>query len=371
VSLNCGIIGLPNVGKSTIFSAMTTSIAEAENYPFCTIEPNIGIVPIDDFRLQHIAKFINPKKIVPTAVEFVDIAGLVKGASKGEGLGNQFLDNIRNVDAIIHVVRCFNNSDIAHVNGRVDPVEDIEVINIELALADLEVVTRRLNNIGKLIKSHDPKVQSKAKISIPILEHLKSQLSEGISASSIDLAPDELETIVDLNLITLKDVLYVCNIDEASIGNSEHPMVLDVINYASRHNSSSITVCGQLEAEIALLPTINERQVFIESSGLSESTLNRLVSSAYHLLGLRTFFTTGEKEVRAWLFRSGACAVEAAGAIHSDFQRGFIKAEIYHYDDLMKYGSEQKIKESGKMRMEGRDYLVQDGEIIHFRFNIS
>ena len=371
MGLNCGIVGLPNVGKSTIFSALTATKVEAENYPFWTIEPNIGIVPIDDPRLKQIAQYIKPRKTIPTVVEFVDIAGLVRGASKGEGLGNQFLGNIRDVDTIVHIVRCFEDSNVVHVNGRIDPIDDIEIINMELALSDLEVVNRRLDNIGKLIKSHDKKVQGNAKSSVPILEKLQHHLSDGMLARAVGLTTDDLECVNDLNLITLKEMLYVCNIDENSIDNSDHSLVSCVQDYAKDNNARAITICGKLEAEISALDSAKERTDFLKDVGIKQSGLYQLTSTVYHLLGLRTFFTAGEKEIRAWTFHDKDKAPAAAGVIHSDFERGFIKAEVYHLNDLTKYESEGKIRESGKMRIEGKEYLVQDGDIIHFRFNVS
>lgn len=369
MSVNCGIVGLPNVGKSTIFQALTSAPAEAANYPFCTIEPNQGIVTVADKRMDQIAQIISPQKIIPTIVEFVDIAGLVKGASKGEGLGNQFLGHIRQVNAIVHVVRCFEDEDITHVHGTIDPVGDIETINLELALADLEVVERKLSNMSKFLKSQDKKVQAQAKAAIPVLERLQEELSEGRSARSLGLDEDEKETVKDINLITLKDMLYACNIDENTIG-EDNDHVKAVRAYAEKENSRVITVCGKLEAEIAALESDEDKAEFRESAGLEESGLDQMIKEAYQLLGLRTYFTAGEKEVRAWTFKAGAKAPEAAGVIHTDFEKGFIKAEIYHCDDLFEHQSEQAVKTAGKLRMEGKEYVVQDGDVIHFRFNV-
>lgn len=370
MALNCGIVGLPNVGKSTLFQALTSAPAEAANYPFCTIEPNVGIVSVADERLDQITKFIKPQKTIPTVVEFVDIAGLVKGASKGEGLGNQFLGHIRSVNAVIHVVRCFENDDIIHVAGKIDPIEDIQTINLELALADLEVVERRLGGAAKAIKSQNKEISGKAKAQQPILEKLQKELAEGNAARMMDLSEDEKETIDDLNLITLKPVLYLCNVDEEAVTNNGNEFVDKVKEYAQTENAKTFLICGKLESEIASLETEEERAEFMEAAGIEKSGLQVLAKFAYDMLGLRTYFTAGEKEVRAWTFHAGAKAPQAAGVIHTDFERGFIKAEVFHCEDLFQYGTESKVKEAGKFRIEGKEYEVKDGDIMHFRFNV-
>ena len=368
MAINCGIVGLPNVGKSTIFKALTAAPAEAENYPFCTIEPNVGIVNVDDTRLKELGTIFHPEKTIPAVFEFVDIAGLVKGASKGEGLGNQFLGHIRQVDAIAHVVRCFEDDDVIHVNGKVDPLSDIETIDIELAFADLEVVEKKLNNLPKLMKSHNKEISSNAKVLEPILQNLKNNLEEGRSARSLDLSADDKILIKDLNLITLKDIIYVCNVKEDEIGQA-NPHVEKIKKYVN-NDDKVIEICGKIESEISLLETEEDKQEFMEAVGIEESGLSVLIRKTYHMLGLRTFFTAGEREVRAWTFKDGMLAPEGAGIIHTDFQRGFIKAEVYHCEDIFNLRTEAKLKENGKLRIEGKEYKLIDGDVIHFRFNV-
>ncbi len=369
MSLNCGIVGLPNVGKSTLFQAITSAPAEAANYPFCTIEPNVGIVEVPDIRLKKITQFIKPQKTIPTIVEFVDIAGLVKGASKGEGLGNKFLGNIRQVGAIVHVVRCFDDDNIIHVEGNIDPKRDIDTIETELAYADYESVLSRKDKNQKFIRSQDKKVAEKAKEQEPILEKLSDCLGAGKPARMLELEPEELDLIRDLHLITLKKQVYCCNVDENSI-NSDNQYVEIVKKIAADNGSEVVVISAQMEAEISKLDTPEEKAEFLKDLGLEESGLDKLVKKGYDILNLKTYFTAGEKEVRAWTFKEGSTAPQAAGVIHTDFERGFIKAEVYHCEDLFKFGSEQGIKDAGKLRIEGKEYIVKDGDVCHFRFNV-
>lgn len=368
MALNCGIVGLPNVGKSTIFSAVTSAPAEAANYPFCTIDPNVGMVSVPDERLDKIVKLIPPERVIPATVEFVDIAGLVKGASKGEGLGNRFLASIREVGVIAHVVRCFEDPDIIHVNNKIDPAGDIETINIELALADYDTVEKRYQKQGKLGRVSKEQ-QKENELVLPLYEKLMKGLSEGIPARNILSDEDERALVYDLHLLTMKPVIYVCNVDEDSIG-GDNQYVDTVRGIADKENSQVVVICGKIESEIAALDSAEEKAEFLEAVGLEESGLNPLIRAAYKTLGLRTFFTAGKDEDRAWTFHEGDKAPTCAGVIHSDFEKGFIKAEVYNCEDLFRYGSEQKVKEAGKLRLEGKEYVVQDGDIMFFKFNV-
>ncbi|MFA7671479.1 MAG: redox-regulated ATPase YchF [Sphaerochaetaceae bacterium] len=367
MGLNCGIVGLPNVGKSTIFSALSNAPAEAANYPFCTINPNIGIVSVPDERLDKIVKLIPTEKVIPATVEFVDIAGLVKGASKGEGLGNRFLASIREVGVLVHVVRCFENPDIIHVSDSVDPARDIEIINIELALADLETVEKRIERYERFGRLGG-EMAKEAKTLLPLLTKIKEALSNNIAARNLNLDEDEKNSLHDLHLITLKPLIYVCNIDEEAIanGNDYTKIVADI---AKKEGAEALNVCGKIEAEIALLSS-DEQKEFLEAVGLKESGLVQLIRSGYKTLNLSTFFTVGSDEDRAWTIKSGTKAPQAARTIHTDFEKGFIRAEVYHCDHLFEYGSEQKVREVGKLRLEGKEYVVRDGDIIRFRFNV-
>ncbi|MBI9106480.1 MAG: redox-regulated ATPase YchF [Spirochaetales bacterium] len=369
MGLNCGIVGLPNVGKSTIFSALTSAPAEAANYPFCTIDPNVGIVNVPDARLERISEIIVPAKKVPAIVEFVDIAGLVKGASKGEGLGNQFLSHIRQVGMIIHVVRCFDNDDITHVSGKIDPESDIEIINIELALADLSTVEKRIEKSSKQLRSPDKDISKKARAMEPVLVQLQNALSEGIPARSLEFDDDVIDDVRELQLITMKKHMFVCNVDETNEEES-NPYVEAVKKIAAAEGAEIAVICGALEADIAALETEEEKKEFLEEAGLSESGLSRLIRKVYGALGLRTFFTAGTDENRAWTYHEGALAPEAAGVIHTDFQKGFIKAEVYRCDDLFELGTEDAIRRAGKLRQEGKNYIVRDGDVMHFKFNV-
>lgn len=367
MGFNCGIVGLPNVGKSTLFNALLqTAQAEAANYPFCTIEPNTGRVAVPDNRLEKIAKIVNPQNILPTQLEFVDIAGLVRGASKGEGLGNQFLGHIRQVDAIAFVLRCFEDDDITHVEGGVDPLRDAEIIETELVLADLESIEKRIPNLEKKIRGQD----KEAKALMPMVENLQKVLAEGKPARvATPTDVDDLKMFKGLQLLTAKPVLYIANVEEdaAATGN-EHSAKVEA--YAKEQGAPSVIICASIEAELAGLESEDEKQEFLESLGLSESGLAKIIRAGYGLLDLQTFFTAGVKEVRAWTVRKGAKAPEAAGVIHTDFEKGFIRAEVTAYDDFVSLGGETKAKEAGKLRLEGKEYLMADGDIVHFRFNV-
>jgi hypothetical protein len=365
MSLATGIVGLPNVGKSTLFNAITQAGAESANYPFCTIDPNVGIVEVPDERLEKLAKMFNPQKIIPTAFEFVDIAGLVKGASKGEGLGNQFLSHIREVDAIVHVVRCFDDENITHVAGKVNPIDDIITINLELILADLESVERRIERTRKMLKG-DKKFQ----LELNVLDKIKTALENERPARHVDLDDEERKVIRDLHLLTMKPVLYVANVTEEEAGNLEgNDYVRQVREYAAGERAEVIVISAKVEAEIAELDE-EDKALFLAEIGLESSGLDRLIKAAYRLLGLITYFTAGEKEVRAWTIRQGTKAPQAAGVIHSDFERGFIRAEVCAFRDLIAAGSMTQAREKGLVRLEGKDYVVNDGDVMHFRFNV-
>ena len=367
--LNCGIVGLPNVGKSTIFSALTSAKAEAANYPFCTIDPNVGIVAVPDPRLATLSSMFKPKKTVPAIVEFVDIAGLVRGASKGEGLGNQFLSHIREVGMIAHVVRCFEDPDIVHVANRIDPVDDIEVIHTELALADLDTVDKRVEKLQKQLKVQDPQIKKESERELSALAKIRPALEEGRAARSVALDAEEAEAVRKSFLITMKREIYVCNTDEEGI-KSGNAHIEAVKARAAAEGAEAVVICGKFEAELGDLGSEEEKREFLSELGLEESGLSSLIHAAYRLLGLRTFFTAGEDECRAWTIRAGDKAPQAAGVIHTDFEKGFIKAEVYSYDDLLQFGTEKSVKEAGKLRQEGKEYVVQDGDVVFFKFNV-
>lgn len=366
MALKAGIVGLPNVGKSTLFNAITQAGAESANYPFCTIEPNVGVVAVPDPRLDKLVELVVPKSTVPTSFEFVDIAGLVAGASKGEGLGNKFLAHIREVDAIVHVVRCFQDENITHVSGKVDPIGDIQTINLELILADIDSVDRRIERSRKNLKSGDKKVAQE----VAVLERLKEALYNDKPARSLELSDDELLLIRDLHLLTMKPVLYAANVSEEEVANSDdNEYVQKVREFAAAENAEVVPISAKVESEIAELEG-EDKAMFLEELGMAESGLNRLIHAAYKLLGLYTYFTAGVQEVRAWTIRSGTKAPQAAGVIHTDFERGFIRAEVVSFDDLAAAGSMAVVRERGQLRLEGKDYVVRDGDVMHFRFNV-
>lgn len=376
MKLTCGIVGLPNVGKSTIFSALTKAPAEAANYPFCTIDPNIGIVDLPDERLDFMASVFQPKKKIPATVDFVDIAGLIKGASSGEGLGNKFLANIRETAVIAHVVRCFDNPDIQHVRddakteAPVDPESDILTIDFELAQADLDTIAKRAEKITKQIRALGKDEEKRLAPYFSAIEKIKPLLTDGKCARMADLTDEEKNAVYDLHLLTIKTQVFICNIDEDTIPAGTNKYVETVQKIAKEQKSEAIVICGKFEADLAEIDDENDRKEFMESAGLKESGLSVLAKHVYHLMGLRTFFTGGSDECRAWTIHEGDKAPQAAGVIHTDFEKGFIKAEAYTVNDLKQYGSEAKIKEAGKYRQEGKDYVVQDGDVLFFKFNV-
>ncbi len=366
MALKCGIVGLPNVGKSTLFNCLSNAKAQAANFPFCTIEPNVGTITVPDERLQRLAELVNPKQIVPTTVEIVDIAGLVKGASQGEGLGNQFLGNIRECDAIIHVLRCFQDDNITHVDGSVDPIRDKEVIDTELQFKDLETVEKQISRVEKIAKVGQDK---DAKKKYEILQSLKNHLGQGKSARLLDWNEDEFEFVQSLFLLTQKPVLYVCNVEESN-AKTGNELSKRVEKELSAEKAEVLVVAVAIEAEIATLETYEERSLFLQDLGLDEPGVAKLILAAYRLLNLQTYFTAGEKEVRAWTIRKGMTAPQAAGVIHTDFERGFIRAEVIAFDDYSHFGSEAAARDHGKLRVEGKEYVVADGDVMHFRFNV-
>jgi len=365
MSLKCGIVGLPNVVKSTLFNCLSNAKAQSANFPFCTIEPNIGTTSVPDPRLEKLETMVNPERVVPATMEIVDIAGLVKGASKGEGLGNQFLANIRETDAILHVLRCFDDGNIVHVDGNVNPIRDKEIIDIELQLKDLETIEKKIQSLARVIKSGDKDAVKENELALKI----KGGLEQSISVRGLGFDASDMEVIKGFNLITAKPVMYVCNVDEASVlsGNA----YVDQVRAAVANENAEVLIIGaKIEADITELETYEERKMFLDELGLDEPGVNRLIRSAYALLNLQTYFTAGVKEVRAWTIHKGSTAPQAAGVIHSDFEKGFIRAEVMKYDDYVTFGSESAVKEAGKFKVEGKEYVVADGDIMHFRFNV-
>ena len=364
--MKCGIVGLPNVGKSTLFNFLSNAKAQSANYPFCTIEPNVGVINVPDDRLAKLESLVNPQRVMPATVEIVDIAGLVKGASKGEGLGNQFLGNIRETHAILHVLRCFENENITHVDGNIDPVRDKETIDIELQLKDLETVEKKMEKLQKLTRTGDKNAVKR----LAVLEKVKTSLESGISVRAVELEAKEKEEFVqDMFLLTDKPIMYVCNVDENSL--REGNEFVDRVREAVKdENAEVLVIAAATEADIAELETYEEREMFLDDLGLEEPGVNKLIRAAYRLLHLQTYFTAGVKEVRAWTIPIGSTAPQAAGVIHTDFEKGFIRAEVIHYEDYVKYGSESSCREAGKMHIEGKEYIVQDGDVMHFRFNV-
>ena len=366
MSLTAGIVGLPNVGKSTVFNAITNQKILAENYPFATIEPNVGVVTVPDERMDKLKSMYEPNRFIPTAYEFTDIAGLVKGASQGEGLGNKFLSHIREVDAIVEVVRCFDDGKIIHVDGNINPIRDIETINLELAIADLDVINNRLERVSKKARTTKNKEDL---TEVEALEKAKQALEENKALRQVEFTEDELKSLKSYSFLTLKPIIYLANIKESELGNPDNKYVQEVKQYASKENAQVVSLCAKVEEDLSEL-TKEEKQEMLEALGLEESGLDKLIQATYDILGLATYFTVGKDEVRAWTFKKGMNAKQCAGIIHTDFEKGFIRAEVMSYEDLVKYGNELKVKEAGRARLEGKDYIMQDGDICHFRFNV-